>query len=66
MMKLALFAGDGIGTEVSSEAVNVLKFVLNENGAAYEIEEGLVGGASYDEYKNPITERALVFFYCVV
>ncbi len=59
MMKLALFAGDGIGTEVSSEAVNVLKFVLDENGAAYEIEEGLVGGASYDEYKNPITERAL-------
>ncbi len=59
MMKLALFAGDGIGTEVSSEAVNVLKFVLDENGAAYEIEEGLVGGASYDEYKNPITEKAL-------
>lgn len=59
MMKLALFAGDGIGTEVSAEAVNVLKFVLDEHGVDYEIEEDLVGGASYDEYKKPITERAL-------
>ncbi len=59
MMKLALFAGDGIGTEVSTEAVNVLKFVLDESGVDYEIEEGLVGGASYDEYKNPITESTL-------
>lgn len=59
MIKLALFAGDGIGTEVSAEAVNVLRFIFDENSINYEIEEDLVGGASYDEYKNPITERAL-------
>jgi hypothetical protein len=28
MIKLALFPGDGIGTEVAEEAVNVLKFYL--------------------------------------
>ncbi|HEC24557.1 MAG TPA: 3-isopropylmalate dehydrogenase [bacterium] len=59
MIKLALFAGDGIGTEVAAEAVNVLKFLFNLNSIRYEIEEDLVGGASYDEYKKPITEKAL-------
>jgi 3-isopropylmalate dehydrogenase len=59
MIKLALFAGDGIGTEVAGEAVNVLKFLFDSNSVRYEIEEDLVGGASYDEYKQPITEKAL-------
>ncbi|MHB8231341.1 MAG: 3-isopropylmalate dehydrogenase [bacterium] len=59
MIKLALFAGDGIGTEVAGEAVNILKFLLDSNSVRYEIEEDLVGGASYDEYKKPITEKAL-------
>ncbi len=59
MIKLALFAGDGIGTEVAAEAVNVLKFLFDLNSIRYEIEEDLVGGASYDEYKKPITEKAL-------
>ncbi len=59
MIKLALFAGDGIGTEVAGEAVNVLKFLFDANSVRYEIEEDLVGGASYDEYKKPITEKAL-------
>ena len=31
MIKLALFAGDGIGTEVAGEAVNVLKFLFDSN-----------------------------------
>ncbi|MFW0884064.1 3-isopropylmalate dehydrogenase [Candidatus Acidulodesulfobacterium sp. H_13] len=59
MIKLALFAGDGIGVEVATEAVNVLKFLFDLNSIRYEIEEDLVGGASYDEYKKPITEKAL-------
>ncbi len=59
MIKLALFAGDGIGSEVAGEAVNVLKFLFDSNSVRYEIEEDLVGGASYDEYKKPITEKAL-------
>ena len=59
MIKLALFAGDGIGSEVSGEAVNVLKFLFDLNSIRYEIEEDLIGGASYDEYKKPVTEKAL-------
>ncbi|MCL6120621.1 MAG: 3-isopropylmalate dehydrogenase [Deltaproteobacteria bacterium] len=59
MIKLALFPGDGIGTEVAEEAVNVLKFLLDNHSVRYEIEKGLVGGASYDEYGKPLTEETL-------
>ena len=59
MIKLALFSGDGIGTEVAEEAVNVLKFLLDNHSVRYEIEKGLVGGASYDEYGKPLTEETL-------
>ncbi|MGC8554630.1 MAG: 3-isopropylmalate dehydrogenase [Candidatus Acidulodesulfobacterium sp.] len=59
MIKLALFPGDGIGTEVAEEAVNVLKFLLDSHSVRYEIEKGLVGGASYDEYGKPLTEETL-------
>ena len=59
MIKLALFPGDGIGTEVAEEAVNVLKFLFDSHSVRYEIEKGLVGGASYDEYGKPLTEETL-------
>ncbi len=59
MIKLALFPGDGIGTEVAEEAVNVLKFLFDNHSVRYEIEKGLVGGASYDEYGKPLTEETL-------
>lgn len=59
MMKLALFPGDGIGPEVAAEAVKVLKFVLDSNSIRYEIEEDFIGGASYDHYSKPITEKSL-------
>ncbi|MHB1703338.1 MAG: 3-isopropylmalate dehydrogenase [bacterium] len=59
MIKLALFSGDGIGTEVAEEAVNILKFLLDNHSVRYEIEKGLVGGASYDEYGKPLTEETL-------
>ncbi len=59
MMKLALFAGDGIGTEVTKEAVKVLKYLLDLNSINYEIEEGLVGGASFEVYGKPLTDETL-------
>ena len=43
MVKLALFAGDGIGAEVAGEAVNVLKFLFDSNSVRYEIEEDFIG-----------------------
>lgn len=53
--KVAVLAGDGIGPEVTAEAVKVLKAV----GAPIEFEEASVGGAAYDETGHPLPESTL-------
>jgi 3-isopropylmalate dehydrogenase len=53
--KVAVLAGDGIGPEVTAEAVKVLKAV----GAPIEFEEALVGGAAFDETGHPLPESTL-------
>ena len=53
--KIAVLAGDGIGPEVTAEAVKVLKAV----GANLEFEDALVGGAAYDAKKHPLPKETL-------
>ncbi len=53
--KVAVLAGDGIGPEVVSEAVKVLKAV----GADLEFERALVGGAAYDVTGQPLPNATL-------
>ncbi|HXY58349.1 MAG TPA: 3-isopropylmalate dehydrogenase, partial [Methylocystis sp.] len=55
--KLLLLPGDGIGPEITAEAVKILD-VLNATGVArFETETGLVGGAAYDAYGEAISEE---------
>ncbi len=54
-MKIAVLAGDGIGTEITAEAVKVLKAL----GMPFEMEEALVGGAAYDAHGHPLPESTL-------
>jgi 3-isopropylmalate dehydrogenase len=54
-MKIAVLAGDGIGTEITAEAVKVLKVL----GLKFEMEEALVGGAAYDAHGHPLPEATL-------
>lgn len=53
--KVAVLAGDGIGPEVTAEAVKVLK----ATGLAIEFEEALVGGIAYDATGNPLPSATL-------
>lgn len=54
--KLLLLPGDGIGAEVVGEVKRLIGW-FNERGlAAFEIEEGLVGGAAYDAHGEAISE----------
>jgi hypothetical protein len=53
--KLFLLPGDGIGPEAMTE-VKKLIAVMNENGAGFETEEGLVGGSAYDAHGQAISE----------
>ena len=54
-MKLLLLPGDGIGPEVTAEAVKVLETVAPD----IELEEALVGGASIDAHGTPLTNVVL-------
>ncbi len=60
MPKICVFPGDGIGPEVVSEALAVLRAVEEVRGKrTFETEEELLGGASYDAHGVPMTDRAL-------
>jgi 3-isopropylmalate dehydrogenase len=55
VMKIAVLPGDGIGPEIVTEAVKVLK-VLE---LPFEMEEAKVGGAAYDAHGHPLPEHTL-------
>ena len=47
-MKIAILPGDGIGPEIISQAVKVLKFF----GLSESLSYSSIGGAGYDEFKK--------------
>tara|TARA_B100000579_G_scaffold427587_1_gene436432 strand:+ start:188 stop:1294 length:1107 start_codon:yes stop_codon:yes gene_type:complete len=55
--KILLLPGDGVGPEVISEVKKIIDWFNKKKSLDFKIEEGLVGGASYDKYKNPITDE---------
>jgi 3-isopropylmalate dehydrogenase len=57
--KLLLLPGDGIGPEVMAEVKRLLGFFAKSGIAAFETEEGLVGGCCYDVHKVAITEETM-------
>ncbi len=54
-MKIAVLPGDGIGTEIVSEAVKVLRAL----DLGFEMETALVGGAAYEAHGHPLPESTL-------
>jgi 3-isopropylmalate dehydrogenase len=54
-MKIAVLPGDGIGPEITKQAVKV----IDAFGLLNSIEYGLIGGAGYDEYKDPLPKNTL-------
>jgi 3-isopropylmalate dehydrogenase len=57
--KIAVLPGDGIGREVTPEAVKVLARVAKGSGNGFEFEHGLVGGAAIDATGDPLPETTL-------
>jgi 3-isopropylmalate dehydrogenase len=57
-MKIAVLPGDGIGPEVTAQAVKVLK-ALSSDGLKIEMEEASIGGAGYDAAGDPLPEATL-------
>ena len=56
---LYILPGDGIGQEVMREVRRLIDWFGHERGLNFEIEEGLVGGASYDVHGVPITDDVM-------
>ena len=56
--KILILPGDGIGVEVADQAIRVID-KLNDHGLDANYEKDLVGGASYDENGEPLTEAVL-------
>jgi len=57
--KIAVLPGDGIGQEVTAEAVRVLRAVAKHGGASFEFERALVGGAAIDATGRPLPPESL-------
>ena len=55
--KILLLPGDGIGPEVIREVKKIIEWFNKSKSLDFEIEEGLVGGASFEKYKSPITDE---------
>ncbi|WP_227368726.1 3-isopropylmalate dehydrogenase [Halomonas sp. M20] len=56
--KILVLPGDGIGPEITAEAVKILK-ACQQDGLDIELEEALVGGAGFDAEGDPLPEATL-------
>ena len=55
--KILLLPGDGVGPEVIKEVEKIIKWFNKKKSLDFQIDQDLVGGASYDKHKNPITDE---------
>lgn len=56
---LLILPGDGIGAEVMAEVRKVIAWFGKNQGLNFDIDEDLVGGASYDAHGTPLTDAAM-------
>src|SRR5690606_19359448 len=58
MMRIAVLAGDGIGPEITEQALRVVR-ALGKQGLAIETVPALVGGAACDAHGDPLPAQTL-------
>jgi 3-isopropylmalate dehydrogenase len=57
--KIMILPGDGIGPEIVEQALAVLKAADKKFNLGLSFAEGLIGGASIDEFGEPLTDATL-------
>jgi len=57
--RIAVLAGDGIGPEVTAEAVKVLKAVEEIVGPSFRFQSGLIGGCALDQTASPLPAETI-------
>src|SRR5687767_1987060 len=58
-LRVTVLPGDGIGPEVTAEAVRVLQTVAAIHGYKFEFEEHAIGGVAIREYGSPLPRTTL-------
>ena len=58
-LKIAILAGDGIGPEVTREAVNILKAVAEFGGHDFSFTEALIGGVAITAEGSPLPKQTI-------
>ncbi len=56
---ITVLGGDGIGPEVTAEAVRVLQRVAQQSNHAFTLTEAPFGGIAIDQHGDPLPERTL-------
>ena len=59
VFNISLLPGDGIGQEISVEALKILDWFSENTDLKINVKEELVGGISVDEYDSPLTNDTL-------
>ena len=59
LYRIAVLAGDGIGPEVTAEAVKVLKAIEGILGVTFRFQSGLVGGCALDQTASPLPAETI-------
>jgi 3-isopropylmalate dehydrogenase len=57
--RVAVLAGDGIGPEVTAEAIKVLRTVEAVAGVAFRFQSGLIGGCALDATASPLPAETI-------
>lgn len=57
--KLLVLPGDGIGPEVTAQAVRVLEYLQTVRDVSFELEYGLAGGCAIDAYGTPLLDETM-------
>ncbi len=59
LYRIAVLPGDGIGPEVTAEAVKVLKAIEEITGPSFRFQTGLIGGCALDQTASPLPAETI-------
>ncbi len=57
--RVLILPGDGIGPEVNKVLQQLINCINNHTYYSFDVEEGLIGGSSYDKFGLPVTNDLL-------
>jgi 3-isopropylmalate dehydrogenase len=56
---ILVLSGDGIGPEVTAQAVRILEWFNQNQGTDFNVDYALIGGAAYDETGHPLPQETI-------